>query len=58
MLQITCEKIAGYIVEYNSPYDQSHEEEHFHSEEEMLAFCATLKENYSVFKIIRCIIEE
>ena len=58
MLQITCEEIAGYIVEYNNPYNQSHEQEHFHTEEEMLAFCNNLGQNYSVFKIIRCIIEE
>lgn len=58
MIQITCEEIAGYVVEYNNPYDQTNMEEHFHTEEEMLVFCETLKENYSVFKIIRCIIEE
>lgn len=57
MLQIICEEIAGYIVEYNNPYDQSLEEEHFTTEEDMLAFCETL-ESYTVFKIIRCIIEE
>ena len=58
MLQITCEEIAGYIVEYNNPYDKREEQEHFQTEEAMLEFCATLQENYSVFKIIRCIIEE
>ena len=57
MLQITCEEITGYIVEYNNPYDQSHEEEYFHTEEDMLEFCKNL-ESFSVFKIIRLIIEE
>ena len=56
MLEIICEEVAGYIVEYNNPYNQSHEEEHFQTEEDMLAFCEDL-ESFSVFKILRCIIE-
>lgn len=56
-MEIICEEVAGYIVEYKNPFNYCDEQEHLKTEEEMLAFCEKLTESYSVFKIIRCIIE-
>ena len=37
-MDVICEEIAGYVVEYENCADGCPEEKHCHTEEEMLAF--------------------